>query len=135
MKAGRVIGFRAWDPDRSKMMFPMVLNWWQDEGTPAFMSEFVDCDEPHECTSKYLYEVELMQFTGLRDKNGKEIYEGDIVRLNDCGDIFDHVVRWIEEEACFVFDAGDWYGPGDMDFKRCEVIGNIYEKPESLLAT
>ncbi|WP_255653728.1 hypothetical protein [Brevibacillus sp. DP1.3A] len=42
MQAGRFIKFRAWDPDREKMMFPMVLNWWQDDGTLAFWSEFVD---------------------------------------------------------------------------------------------
>ncbi|MDR7316604.1 YopX family protein [Brevibacillus nitrificans] len=41
------------------------------------------------------------QFTGLRDKNGNEIYEGDAVLLKDCGDIFDHIVKWIPEEARF----------------------------------
>jgi uncharacterized phage protein (TIGR01671 family) len=140
MQAGRVIKFRAWDSERGKMVFPMVMNWWQDEGAPAFKSEFVDCDASHECTSKYLFEVDLMQFTGLRDKNGKEIYEGDVVRFIDVGVIGSQhyknegepkgVVRWSDFGA-FYLDDGD-EGPFMHSMTEFEVIGNVYENPELL---
>lgn len=81
-------------------MYPLVLNWWQDEGDPAFMSEFVDCKEPHESTSKYMYEVDMMQFINLHDINGKVIYEGDITR-NKRGAI--RVVRFHNSWGGFYF--------------------------------
>ncbi|EJL29971.1 YopX family protein [Brevibacillus sp. BC25] len=135
MQSRRVVKFRAWDPDREKMMHPMVLNWWQDEGTLAFRSEFIDKEEPHECTSKYLDEVNLLQYTGLRDKNGKEIYEGDIVHVPD------------HDWNGYVMFTGDCQyalkgktvlgNDGYLLFtqiyiNKCEVIGNIYENPELL---
>jgi uncharacterized phage protein (TIGR01671 family) len=75
----------------------------------------------------------LMQFTGLKDKNGKEIYEGDIVKWDDSGaegfekmevDVFR--VRW----ECGEDELG-WNLYPFQDFEY-EVIGNIYENPELL---
>lgn len=154
MQAGRVIKFRAWDPDREKMMYPMVLNWWQDEGTPAFKSEFVDCEAPHECTSKYLYEVEMMQYTGLRDKNGKEIYEGDILRqvyraetgsYDDRMSFEGHHIGSVvitaskgvcmKNPLCYSIETDETNRSNQykgVAGYRCEVIGNIYENPELL---
>ncbi|MGK5512342.1 YopX family protein [Brevibacillus formosus] len=141
MQSRRVVKFRAWDPDREKMMYPMVLNWWEDDGALAFRSEFVDREEPHECTSKYPDEVELLQYTGLRDKNGKEIYEGDIWQ-ND-GSVY--VIFWSKEFAGFrtkvvqsdyalikglVFTLRQYTEAVNV----IEVIGNIYENPELLEA-
>lgn len=73
--------------------------------------------------------VHVMQFTGLRDRNQKEIYEGDILsfvpidskKFNNPYKPF--VVFWNEKEARF----SDW-APRDT----VEVIGNIYENPELL---
>lgn len=75
----------------------------------------------------------VMQFTGLKDKNGKEIYEGDIV---ECDDVYLEVL-WAEESAAFMChdNTNDGFYSCDLsddENLRIEVIGNIYENPELL---
>lgn len=68
----------------------------------------------------------LMQFTGLYDKNGKEIYEGDILLHNNIKRTV------IFEKGAFVLEqknltcVREWWNFA----KYCEIIGNIYENPE-----
>lgn len=81
-------------------------------------------------------EVELMQCTGLKDKNGRMIYEGDIVKLytvsgNGVGRILIEKVFWEEYSGGFVTSGNYGYGRFDYD-DVYEVIGNIYENPELL---
>jgi len=72
-----------------------------------------------------------MQYTGLQDKNGKEIYEGDIL-----GGRLEHgVVVWIQEEARWGIDLNG--NLQEIQFRQVnqdhlEVIGNIYENPDLL---
>ena len=69
------------------------------------------------------------QFTGLKDKNGVEIYEGDIMQHANPFDI-PFEVNWIYTDCCFGFNNGcTSYNLSDPSF---EVIGNIYENPELL---
>lgn len=79
----------------------------------------------------------LIQCTGLKDKNGKLIYEGDIVKFYDT-DEMKAVVSWDDKELIgFYLNTTDYFKDKyvtDYDFYKdvYEVIGNIYENPELL---
>lgn len=106
----REIKFRAWDR-KNKIMISDVADWCSayDAQFIAFLSDY----------------WELMQFTGLKDKNGKEIYESDKLEW-DNGDF--GIVVWNNDE-----DIAGWLvGSGKISTKTIEwskskVVGNIYE--------
>lgn len=64
------------------------------------------------------------EFTGMTDKNGKKIFDGDIVNYEDCsaGDYYRETIREIVEMDDSIYN-------GTMD---CEVVGNKFDNPESL---
>jgi len=129
----REIRFRAWFC--GKMHDDVVLiDFWhclekKNLGCPLNdgIKDFLSHDDPSS-------PMVLMQYTGLKDKNGREIYEGDIVRV-------------FRSDSFKAYDAGvyfvsggfftEWYNPIDKEKKAqpihdypVEVIGNIYEHPE-----
>ena len=76
----------------------------------------------------YAMNENVMQFTGLQDKNGKDIYEGDIVRRYGGGI---GTVVWYEQDACFGVDYIQSWLNLPMT-RNWLVIGNIHESPELL---
>jgi len=87
---------------------------------------------------QFIFECyKIMQYTGLKDKNGKEIYEGDIVKEEDDGGVYQ--VKYFGEDDYPAFDLEpsldvDSNGLSFLTAATgCEVIGNVYENPELIV--
>jgi len=112
----RKIKFRAWipcgeweEPDEEQQKYEMCYDLAFEEFEPV---------------NDQLASVEnLMQYTGLKDKNGKEIYEGDIVSSKK---MFGEVV-WSYNASWGIYGKLIKH-----DWENCKVIGNVYENPELL---
>lgn len=127
----RDIKFRAWDNEEHCMVHNFEMyqqherKWIDNEG-------LTETDNSLPVSTHWSYyeeapELELMQYTGLHDKNGEEIYEGDILRYKDGITSIEFNVREVS-----------WFASNDnanlryiVDFGG-EIIGNIYESPELL---
>jgi uncharacterized phage protein (TIGR01671 family) len=128
----RIIKFRAWHKELKDMTFP---------NNKFFYSKLI----------KYSEMYELMQFTGLHDKNGKEIYEGDIVKwvskfkgteiltpektgqikYNEQGCIF-HIDYELNKKQYYKELIADYGDEDGYMMTSIEIIGNINENPELL---
>jgi hypothetical protein len=105
--SNREIKFRAWHKQEAEMLasnFQSHYFRWREEGQP----------------------IEIMQYTGLKDKNGKEIYEGDIVE-----GVYPFSTALMLEVAAVTWHVskGAWVLGGHVGGTR-QVIGNIYENPD-----
>ena len=141
----REIKFKAWvdSPD---------IRVSQDGKLGAFMTDEID-DISFKTNTLYfksglsvkLSDVTLLQFTGLKDKNGKEIYEGDCFKCHehsaygwsDKWDYYvigeDNLYGRIDKKLIFSISFNETCNLDDPDFRKdIEVIGNLYENPELL---
>lgn len=139
----REIKFRAWIKDDKSMWEVEAIDFhkqvvridWQPQDGSR-LTEGIDFEE-----------VKLMQYTGLKDKNGKEIYEGDIVRFADKGEWYKYMycfektreeiegmpygvgeVKWDGRNSGWSVGVGATYEASTY----LEVIGNVFENPELL---
>lgn len=132
----REIKFRAWDPDMQSMSPVNPLISWIYEMTVALSQR----DEKHP-PEGYLEKLIFMQYTGLKDKNGKEIYEGDIVFFTEFYEAggLDGSKEGDRQHTLPVEFSNGAFGVGDFYLlvmhqldDELEVIGNIYENKELL---
>ncbi|MDM0633543.1 YopX family protein [Clostridium perfringens] len=144
----REIKFRIYDTDEKQMFYQEDIDYIdinneiayinQDGGGYDYLIDFVYGDG------------KLMQYTGLKDKNGKEIYDGDILRckclkkckLDSCAEKViqykNSIIEWWESGCNLGYRLRDSKGktmmikPTHLRTMEVEVIGNIYENPELL---
>lgn len=139
----REIKFRAWDKTRNEMFCYSnqsgikQLNFIQDMSVDSIeLFEYLP-NESFVFKTLSISDVVLMQYTGLRDKLGVEIYEGDIVKIGinfgfGIEDLFGEVIF---KDCTFIYrneSQGDTGLYGIDSNNLCEVVGNIYENKELL---
>jgi uncharacterized phage protein (TIGR01671 family) len=139
----REIKFRAWIPDIERMYQVMQIDVEPQNGRQKWCLVW-----EHPCVKSAMIKgkvgkfrigdgVEIMQYTGLKDKNGVEVYEGDIIALEYNKDLIGEVF-WHNKDMSFYQRNKKW-GEGIMNYRDLfgldsdyEVIGNIHSNPELL---
>ena len=124
----REIKFRAWLKELNEIREVEYINFWKK--MISFPNKF--------CKEYYLNadfdEIDLMRYTGLKDKNEKEIYEGDIIKLRANHGI--GVVKYYDEWGAFVVEyiKSKPLAVLGMNYykENIEILGNIYENSELL---
>jgi len=121
----REIKFRAWDEQHKEMHynFEWISSGISGNDWIVFRSnrQKLSNESPPFENPYFRQQFKIMQYTGLKDKSGREIYEGDIMGR--------FVVKYIINNAQFKLMAKDAEFDLDYGHDHFEVIGNIYENP------
>lgn len=124
----REIKFRAWD-----RKFKKWTSYSIDDGLLMFYDDHAECWEIGREGERFI----LCQYTGLKNINGEEIYEGDIVKAVSFSKWIG-VAKYSDENQAFIFDDLDkkYRGKSTVFMNQFddgfEILGNIYENPELL---
>lgn len=133
----REIKFRAWNKKDKVMVDVAAMNFG-----PSGLWSLIEY--AYDAELQLADNYELMQYTDLKDKNGREIYECDILKVTgEDGESYVATVRWFSDEGYPAFDLGSipetsFYGANTLatifqgGVETCEVIGNIFEDKQLL---
>ena len=118
------IKFRAWDKKEKKMHY----------GNMEMFDDMIGFRFGHFGVDTNKEDIELMQYTGLKDNKGKEIYEGDILQVLDVYGIYKgYIDRW-EDRWVLTYKISETIQLQKQSLattaKNRQIIGNIYENPE-----
>lgn len=125
--------FRAWDTTKKEMFKDTFAI--TESGQVVIVEQGFVTDTP-----EYVFvdNLVIMQSTGLKDKNGKEIFEGDILAVKTDDGTLNVYVFWDEEHALFMFESKQYNEKEALaelledNSYPFEIIGNIYENEELL---
>ena len=149
------IKFRAWNKKEKRMFDVLGISWYDEVIFESYADAGVGWYS-REITHN-ISDCILMQYTGLKDKNGKEIYEGDIVKgkapysyynreqiyvvkfgrveieAGECENVYENIVEAMEAEIIGFYAESEFEEVVSfVESADVEVIGNIYDNPELL---
>lgn len=126
--------FRAWHHELGRMMPIETMYFFANELEELQLNDSVMNDSIPASPD----EIDLMQSTGLKDKNGKEIFEGDILGVETDDGTLNVNVFWDEDHALFMFESKKYNEKEalaellEYNSYPFEIVGNIHESPELL---
>ena len=142
----REILFRAKDEAQNKWVYGYYIHLPSAAGSVHIMQ--VPAGNPDESnTSYYIIPETVGEYTGLTDKNGKKIFEGDILKIvhkyqspfdddtKEYTDVTTDVVFFDDEGLCFSYGKSPFLCVADNVTAEYEVVGNIHDNPELLEVT